>query len=164
MAKTKTLRELLDGKKFLQVSPDTLIRNIAVEMPLHHSSAAAVVDESSKLIGLVTERDIVEKSVGVYRNVDETTAEKIMILDPVTIDANSEAFEALQVMTEKGFRTLPVMDGEKIVGIIDIRDLFACVNQLLEEQIRIDQSMIAYAFGESYAAGHFQSLLKERAA
>ncbi len=153
--KQTSLKDLLDANEFLflEVSPDDLVRKVACAMPEHHTSAAAVLDENGMLVGIVTERDIVEKAVAERNNVDETTVDKIMTRDPITIQAQGTLIEALDIMTKNGIRTLPVMDGEKFVGIIDIRDLYEGMQNLLREQLKMNEAMLTYAFGESYGAG-----------
>jgi len=152
--KTTPLRDLLNGKDAHQAAPGDTIRSVAIEMPRTHSSAAVVLDSKGKLIGILTEKDIVERAIGARRNVDKTTVEEIMTRDPVTISVKQPISKALLLMTQKGVRTLPVMDGQKFIGIIDIRDLYAGMNKLLEDQLRTDKSMIAYAFGEDYGIDH----------
>lgn len=52
-------------------------------------------------------------------------------------------------MTQNGFRTLPVMEGEKVAGIVDIRDLYDTLNRLLEDEMSIKDGLIAYSWGEN---------------
>ena len=152
--KTKFLRDLVQDHKYLKVSPTDLISNVACLMPAHHTSAAAVMSEDEKLIGIITEQDIVEKAVGVYRNVDETKVEDIMTPDPVTISIDAPLNEALKLLTQHGFRTLPVMDGKKVAGIVDIRDLYEALRIMLEEEIKFKEGLMAYAYGDTYGGGY----------
>jgi len=151
--KTQPLRELVSRYDYLKASPKDKIRDIAVLMPEHHTSSAAIVDTQGKIIGLITEQDIVEKAIAVRRNVDNTTADQIMTLNPTTISINAPFTEALQLMTQNGFRTLPVVDGDVLVGIVDIRDLYDALNTLLEEEMSIKDGLISYSWGEEYGAG-----------
>ena len=152
--RTKPLHDLVAQYEYLKVSPRDKIRDVAVLMPEHHTSSAAVLDEQGKLIGIVTEQDIVEKAIAVRRNVDATTVEQIMTCDPVTISINSPFTEALQLMTQNGFRTLPVIDGDHVAGIVDIRDLYEALSTLLEEEIGFKNGLISYSWGEEYGAGY----------
>tara|TARA_B100000508_G_C11447928_1_gene272418 strand:- start:950 stop:1459 length:510 start_codon:yes stop_codon:yes gene_type:complete len=147
------LRELVERYDYLKVSPKDKIRDVAILMPNHHTSAAVVLDWKDNLIGIVTEQDIVEKAIAVKRNVDETHIEDIMTQNPVTISIDAPFTEALQLMTQNGFRTLPVMDGIRVSGIIDIRDLYDALNHLLEDEISIKDGLIAYSWGDEYGAG-----------
>jgi CBS domain-containing protein len=150
--RTLSLRDIIDRRPLLTAKPTDLIRSIACKMPSHKTGAAAVIDESGKLIGILTERDIVQKAVGVFRNVDETTVEVIMSHHPVTISVKSSISYALSVMTSKGFRHLPVMDGASVIGILDIRDLYDAMEDALSQQIKRNEEMLSFAYGAPYSA------------
>ncbi|MGH1353003.1 MAG: CBS domain-containing protein [Methyloligellaceae bacterium] len=149
------VKELITCNNHLQVAPDDLIRSVAVKMPKSHSSAAVVVDEKTgKLVGIITEQDIVERAVGVRRNVDETTVDEIMTKDPITISVDTPLTEALELLTQHGIRTLPIMEADKVVGILDIRDLYDILNRLLKEEVAFRDGIINYAYGDGYGAGY----------
>ncbi len=77
-----------------------------------------------------------------------------MTLNPITISIDAPFTEALQLMTQNGFGTLPVMDGSKLVGIVDIRDLYDSLNVILEAEMNLKDGLIAYAYGDdSYGIG-----------
>ncbi len=152
--KTQQLRQLVARQKHLAVSPNDLIRKVASQMPANHSSAAVVLDDNNKLIGIITEQDIIERAVAVRQNVDETTVKEIMTADPVTIDIDAPLTKALQLLTTHGFRALPVLEGNTVVGIVDIRDLYQVLNQILEEEMSFKNAILNYAYGDSYGAGY----------
>jgi len=148
------LRDIVNRRPLLIARPNNLIREVACKMPAHKTGAAAVLDANDRLIGILTERDIVQKSVAVFRNVDETTVEKIMTPHPVTIDIKSSMSLALSMMTSKGFRHLPVMDGKEVIGILDIRDLYDEMADALANRIKQNEDLLIYAFGEPYGASY----------
>src|SRR6202162_350974 len=82
--------------------------------------AAAVLDAHGRLIGMVSERDLL-RSVG--HGVDPASAkvEEVMTRDPVTVSVTDTVEHGLTVFRERRFRHLPVMDGDKIAGILSIR-------------------------------------------
>ena len=77
-----SLRDIVDKRPLLTAKPDELVRNVACRMPIDKTGAVTVVDEKGTFIGILTERDIVQKAVGVFRNVDETTVDKTMTRHP----------------------------------------------------------------------------------
>lgn len=147
-----SLRDIISRRPLLTASPDELIRSVACKMPAHKTGAAAVIDKNGRLVGILTERDIVQKAVGVFRNVDETTVEAIMAHHPVTIPLKSAVTLALSVMTSKGFRHLPVMEGSEVIGILDIRDLYDAMADALSNRIKKNEEMLAFAYGSPYSA------------
>ncbi len=147
-----SLQDIIEKRPLLVAKPTDLIRSIACLMPAHKTGAAAVIDEGGKLIGILTERDIVQKAVGVFRNVDETTVEAIMSRNPVTIPVEGSVSLALSIMASKGFRHLPVMSGNKVLGILDIRDLYDVMADNLSATIKKNEEMLAFAYGSPYSA------------
>jgi CBS domain-containing protein len=81
---------------------------------------------------------------------DDTVLGRVMTPNPDTVAPNNTALEALRRMTECGYRHLPVVDGEQIVGIVSIRDLYAAVNRELAEDL---QQREAFMFDTGYGTG-----------
>ena len=75
-----------------------------------------------------------------------------MTRHPVTISVKSNVKHALSVMTSKGFRHLPVMDGKRVIGILDIRDLYDAMADTLNNTIQKNEAMLSYAYGTPYSA------------
>lgn len=148
-----SLSNIVDNAQLLAVSPKDFIRDIACKMTEYETSAAAVLDEQGRLIGIVTEHDIVQKAVGVHRNVDETMAEAVMTRDIVTVRIDASISYALSVMSEKNVRHVPVMNKGIVVGIVDVRDLYGAMNNALSERIQQSEEMLAYAYGAPYSVG-----------
>ena len=85
---------------------------------------AALVFEDERLVGIFTERDILR---AVARDGLGGTVSEWMTHHPETIEASDTTGHAAAMMIHGGFRHLPVADGERIVGIISIRDLMRVV-------------------------------------
>ena len=82
---------------------------------------AVLVMEGDKLQGILTERDLMRAVAGGYS--DEARVSEWMTRHPETVDADDATDHAASLMIHGGFRHLPVVDGERVVGIISIRDL-----------------------------------------
>ena len=80
---TKSIRELLGARPVHSVSPDTVLREVA-RLMAEHRVGAVVVMESGKMVGIVSERDIVFRGVGQGLASDTATAADVMTADPVT--------------------------------------------------------------------------------
>ncbi|HYU56555.1 MAG TPA: citrate synthase [Actinomycetota bacterium] len=85
---------------------------------------SALVTDDGRLVGIITERDMVLSTAGGARP-DTSTVAAWMTPDPVTVSAGTSADVALDLLSQKGFRHLPVVDDGKLAGIVSLRDLVA---------------------------------------
>jgi CBS domain-containing protein len=84
-----------------------------------------VVDDEGRLVGIVSERDIIRRVLGAGRGLEDTRLEEIMTRDPVSVDPEATIDEALRVMARLRVRHLPVVDQStgRLVGMVSIRDI-----------------------------------------
>jgi len=107
------------ARDVLTVGPAASVLEAARRMHERRVGAVVVLD-GQRLAGILTERDIL-RAVAEGR-VDGSVADS-MTRSPDTIDADDDAGHAAVLMIHGGFRHLPVVDGETVVGMISIRDL-----------------------------------------
>ncbi len=82
---------------------------------------AAIVLDGERLVGILTERDVL---LAVASDRDQTAAvEDCMTAHPETVEPSDTTDHAAALMIHGGFRHLPVVDGDRVVGIVSIRDL-----------------------------------------
>ncbi len=108
------------SRSLLTVEPNISVQEAARQMDERHVGAALVL-EGDALRGIVTERDVL-------RAVAAGPIEGVFVADcmtrhPETIDASETTRLATSLMIHGGFRHLPVLNGERVVGIVSIRDL-----------------------------------------
>ena len=103
----------------LGVSADTRLVEAARRMHERRVGAVVVLD-GERLVGILTERDVL-RAVATGA-VDGPVAEA-MTRSPETVEADESAGQAGALMIHGGFRHLPVVDGETVVGMVSIRDL-----------------------------------------
>ena len=142
------IRQILQKKKInalFSVSSDTTVYNALVEMADKNIGAVLVID-NEKLSGIFSERDYARKIVLKGLHSDETLVKDVMTAKVITIDLEDKLEDAMQIMSDKHIRHLPVMEGKELVGIISINDL---VSTLINEQ----KSQIASL--ESYISGSY---------
>ncbi|MEF8879304.1 MAG: CBS domain-containing protein [Candidatus Thermoplasmatota archaeon] len=82
-----------------------------------------VENEEERVIGILTERDIIERTICEDLNPKETIVEKVMSTDLKTIHVLDKLEEALKKMSEFGIKKLPVVKNNQIVGIVTITDV-----------------------------------------
>jgi CBS domain-containing protein len=107
------------ARGLLTLAQETPLQEAAAAMTARHVGSALVV-EDDRLIGIVTERDVL-RAVG-SGDVGGTVADW-MTKHPESVDADESTEQAGVVMIHGGFRHLPVLESGKPVGIVSIRDL-----------------------------------------
>jgi CBS domain-containing protein len=100
----------------------TPAKDIAFEIFYGFFSGMPVTDENGKVIGVVTELDLL-KQVRAGKDFEKITAEDIMTKEPLTVDINTSLEDALAIMIEKNIIRIPVTDEGRLVGVIARRDI-----------------------------------------
>jgi len=102
---------------------DTPAREMAGTMDKKRIGSIFVADADGKMVGIVTESDIVRKIVAGDRIPYVTTAEEIMSAPLITIDINENVYNAQELMDKKRVLHLAVTENDEVVGMVSIRDL-----------------------------------------
>ncbi len=103
---------------------------------------AILVVEKGKLAGIFTERDALVRVIAKGVDPKKTAVGEVMTRDPDTIQPTESVQTALDLMAERGYRHLPVIDEGQLYGIISIRDLYRSVKQQMEEDILLLAEML----------------------
>ncbi len=115
-----TVAELMT-EDVLTVAPEDTIGETAQKM-VELGVSSAVVSDYGRLIGIVTERDLTRAVAGRVHT-SEARVREWMTADPVTLTADASPTEAAQIMLDNGFRHIPIVEDERTVGIVSIRDV-----------------------------------------
>lgn len=107
----------------------------AARMMAYLRIGALLVVEDGKLVGIFSERDALIRVLAKELDPAATTLAQVMTANPITIAPDATVQKALDIMAERGFRHLPVLDGAKIVAIVSIRDLYRSVKDQMETDI-----------------------------
>ena len=120
---TRPIKQILQNREFVSVTPATSTTAAAKLMKRHHVSAVLVVDEQALLTGICTERDVVIKVVAARLDPNLIQVGAIMTEHPQTITDDKPFGNALHMMYEGGFRHVPVVDrAGRPLGILSARD------------------------------------------
>jgi CBS domain-containing protein len=140
------IRQILQGKKInalFSVTSDTTVYNALVEMANKNIGAVLVID-GEKLSGIFSERDYARKIVLKGLHSDDTLVKDVMTANVITIKMDDKLEVAMQIMSEKHIRHLPVMEGDTLAGIISINDV---VSSIIQEQKSQIDSLKGYISG-----------------
>ena len=126
------VRNILETKSkiIFSVSPETSVY-IALEVMFDKNISSLLILENNQPVGIFTERDYARKIALKGRNSRDTKMSEIMTKNLITITPDYTIEDAMRIMTEKHIRHLPVLENEKLIGVISIGDL---VKYLIEEQ------------------------------
>jgi len=105
----------------LTVAPEDTLGEAAAKMT-ERGVGAVVVSDFGRMIGILSERDIM-RAVADRIHSSEARVREWMTADPITATRDTPIDEAGRTMLEHGFRHLPVVEGDRAVGIISIRDI-----------------------------------------
>jgi arabinose-5-phosphate isomerase len=104
------------------VNPAQTLKEVIVEMTGKRLGVTAVVDDSTNLLGIITDGDL-RRMLEKGGSLDAITAKDLMSANPKTIGADQLAIDALDLMRKKEITQLVVTDGNKYLGIIHLHDL-----------------------------------------
>jgi len=105
----------------LTVAPEDTLGEAAQKMSDENVGSAVVLDHG-RLIGIVTERDLLRAMAGRVHP-SEGRVREWMTVDPVVVSQETTTADAARIMLENGFRHLPVVEGERTLGIVSLRDV-----------------------------------------
>lgn len=126
------VKHLLDakGRDVLSIAPDASVLD-AIKKMAEHGVGALLVMDGDTLSGIVTERDYARKVILLGRYSDDTPVRDIMTAEVTTVSSDHNVRHCMDLMTDKRVRHLPVVDDERVGGVISIGDL---VKAIIEEQ------------------------------
>ncbi len=122
--KTKTGITVRDAmtKRPVTASPDETIQECAKRMS-RQEVGSLVIEKKGTLLGIVSEKDIVERVVAQGKNPAEVKASEVMSKNLVTITPDKDIYDAILLMSNEEIRKLPVVDGKKLVGYLTTKDV-----------------------------------------
>jgi CBS domain-containing protein len=141
-----TVAEILKkkGSDVWSVSPDTTVYH-AIELMATKQVGALLVVESDKLTGLVSERDYARKIILMGRSSKDTHVREIMTVPVITVLRQHTVDECMRLMTENRVRHLPVLENDRLAGIVSIGDV---VNWIMSAQDHTIQQLENYVSGK----------------
>ncbi|HYL76562.1 MAG TPA: CBS domain-containing protein [Bryobacteraceae bacterium] len=132
----------LKGRQIFSVAPTATVYE-AIQTMSDQGVGALLVLAEGKLVGMISERDYARKVILHDRSSKQTQVQEIMSRDLVTVTTRDTVEDCMRLMTDNRIRHLPVVERERVVGMISIGDLVNWIITAHEETIGQLQSYIA---------------------
>jgi CBS domain-containing protein len=137
------LRNKSNGNAIWHIDPGATVFE-AIAMMADKSVGALLVMAEGRLVGIITERDYARKVFLLGRSSKETRISEIMSSELITVSPEATVDECMRIMTQYRIRHLPVLDGERVAGILSIGDL---VNSIISAQAQTIEHLHKYIGG-----------------
>lgn len=125
----RKVRDVIVRKTVIQLPADATVR-AASRLMADQGIGAVLVMEGERVRGIFSERDALRRVLAEDLDPDTTTLSDVMTRDLVTLDPDAWAVDALRLMSQVGIRHLPIVDHEKVIGMISLRDFIGAEFQL----------------------------------
>jgi len=138
----KSVKQLLQNKsgELSTIGPDASVLD-ALKLMAERNVGALLVVENGKLVGIISERDYARKVVLLGKTSQDTPVREIMSERAVCVQPDNTVEECMALMTDKHIRHLPVIENEKLLGVLSIGDL---VKETISEQQFVIQQLESY--------------------
>jgi CBS domain-containing protein len=145
MIPTGTISEILTqkGTQVWTVSPDTMVFD-AIQLMADKNIGALLVTEHSKLVGILSERDYTRKVALKGKSSKQTPVREIISGKVISVSPSHTVEDCMRLMTDHRVRHLPILSGDKILGIVSIGDL---VNWIISAQTTTIHQLQTYITG-----------------
>jgi CBS domain-containing protein len=138
------LRRRRLGPELVAARADETVCDAAKRMAENKCGSILIMDRE-RLLGIFTERDLLVRVVATGRNPAETRLADVMTTDIETISGDESIEEAIRRMDEGAFRHLPVVDCERVLGVLSVRDIpileLGSMAKELDERHRLAERM-----------------------
>ena len=138
-----TIRDILKkkGREVWSITPESTVYRAIEVMADKHVGALVVID-GDKVVGIISERDYARRVILSGRSSKETRVEEIMASPVIFVEPNHAVDECMRIMTNNHIRHLPVIQQEKVIGIVSIGDLVNWIISAQDHTIRLLENYV----------------------
>lgn len=137
----RPMQEIIIRRAPVTLRPEATVQQACAEMRNHRIGAVLVTDEDGKLLGIFTGRDAICRMLAEGRDPAATCLREVMTTNPETLGPRQRAIEALRLMRDCGFRHVPVVEGDRLLGIVSRGDFRAGEQSHLEDESHLWERM-----------------------
>ena len=143
----ETVKAVIDQKRqsIWSISPDASVFDAVASMSEKHVGALVVLS-AGRLVGIITERDYARKVILKGRQSRETEALEIMSAPVMSVTPEQTIGECMHIMTSRQIRHFPVLEDDRVVGIVSIGDLVNWIVSAQDDTIRHLHNYIAGSY------------------
>ena len=138
----KIIPDVVHDQELVQLAPEATVREAARQMA-GRRVGAALVSEGGRLVGIFTERDLLNRVVARDLDPAKTTLAEVMTRDPATVQPSQRAVDALHLMHDGGFRHLPVVERGRVRGIVSLRDFMTGEIEAMQAEREEQEALLA---------------------
>lgn len=117
----RTIQSVIRRRGIVRLGSQATVRE-ACRLMARHGIGAVLVMDSERIAGIFTERDALKQVLAEGRDPERTSVAEVMTHDVVTVGPDTWSLDALRLMSQVGIRHLPVVDHDRVIGIISLRD------------------------------------------
>jgi CBS domain-containing protein len=119
----RTVFQSVPSKHVLNLPPEASAREAACVMTKANCGSVLVMEPPDRLLGIVTERDLMNRVLAKALDPEKTTVREVMTPNPICVPPETLVSDGVLIMLERGFRHLPIVGpGNRVLGVFSIRD------------------------------------------
>ena len=145
-AMTRKISDIIKRQKLAKLAPTATIRQACKLMAERAVGAVLVTEAGGRLAGIFTERDLVKRVAAPGLDLDATKLVEVMTPMPETMTPNDPAVVALRRMRDGGFHHMPIVEGDKLLGVVSSRDFLGAEMKQLEIETAFRSAVLAEGF------------------
>jgi CBS domain-containing protein len=130
----RQLSDIVCNQRPLILTPSDTVKAACERMRDRRVGAVLVCEEEGNLVGIFTGRDAATRIVAAGKSSAKTKLRQVMTCNPTTMSPQMTAIDALRLMWDGGFRHIPVVQDEKIVGVVSRGDFKASEEDRFEQE------------------------------
>jgi CBS domain-containing protein len=139
----ENLRSLISGRRLTYATSDVTIYEAAAKMA-DAKIGALLVLEKGNLVGIFTERDLLNRVVAIGKDPSKTKISEVMTKNVAVCDVNETYENCLAQMRKLSCRHMPIIDKDQLLGVLSIRDLLKHHISVKDAEIKMMNSLYQY--------------------